>query len=228
MKIDSAKPPSSPLKKGHTKKGQAGADVDEMGTIHLIDSLDPESKKVLNSLVQSVLVTQQDNDKNKLELLGQKRVLIQAQRTMMEEKLETEKQKFELQRLAKEKTSKLGNLSQLHVELDHLRSCTPSNLNRTTLSRLEAGDKKKRRKVLSIRRFKVSSDGTRRLISVQSGFRTTKAEPDESCAVEPFYVPVNTRSKGKKDAKNFWDDESGEESKKVELSVNNSLSQTAP
>ena len=41
-----------------------------MGTIHLIDSLDPESKKVLNSLVQSVLVTQQDNDKNKLELLG--------------------------------------------------------------------------------------------------------------------------------------------------------------
>ena len=41
-----------------------------MGTIHLIDSLDPESKKVLNSLVQSVLIVQQENDKHKLELLG--------------------------------------------------------------------------------------------------------------------------------------------------------------
>ena len=49
-----------------------------MGTIHLIDNLDPESKKVLNSLVQSVLVTQQENDKNKLDLLGQKRALVQA------------------------------------------------------------------------------------------------------------------------------------------------------
>ena len=27
------------------------SDVDEMGTIHLIESLDPESKKVLNALV---------------------------------------------------------------------------------------------------------------------------------------------------------------------------------
>lgn len=33
------------------------AEVDEMGTIHLIESLDPEAKKVLNSLVQSVLIT---------------------------------------------------------------------------------------------------------------------------------------------------------------------------
>ena len=67
-----------------------------MGTIHLIDSLDPESKKVLNSLVQSVLVTQQRNDKNKLELIGQRRALIQAQRAMMDQKMEAEKQKFEL------------------------------------------------------------------------------------------------------------------------------------
>jgi len=58
--------------------GAAGTDVDEMGTIHLIDSLDPDSKKVLNSLVQSVLVTQQENDKHKLDLLGQKRAMIQA------------------------------------------------------------------------------------------------------------------------------------------------------
>ena len=54
MKIASAKPPVSPDK----KLGDINADVDEMGTIHLIDSLDPDSKKVLNSLVQSVLVTQ--------------------------------------------------------------------------------------------------------------------------------------------------------------------------
>ena len=63
MLIDSSKPPTSPLKKQNSqqKPGEnngAGGDVDEMGTIHLIDSLHPESKKVLNSLVQSVLVTQ--------------------------------------------------------------------------------------------------------------------------------------------------------------------------
>lgn len=79
---------------GNNEQGQI--EVDEMGTIHLIDSLDPESKKVLNSLVQSVLVTQQENDKDKLELLGMKRKLISQQKTLMQEKLETEKQKIEL------------------------------------------------------------------------------------------------------------------------------------
>ena len=37
-----------------------------MGTISLIESLDNESKKILNALVQSVLTTQQENDKDKL------------------------------------------------------------------------------------------------------------------------------------------------------------------
>ena len=78
---------------------KANVEVDEMGTIHLIDSLDPEAKKVLNSLVQSVLVTQQENDKNKLDLIAKKRALVQAEKTMMNEKLETEKQKIELQKL---------------------------------------------------------------------------------------------------------------------------------
>ena len=68
---------------------KANVEVDEMGTIHLIDSLDPEAKKVLNSLVQSVLVTQQENDKNKLDLIAKKRALVQAEKTMMNEKLET-------------------------------------------------------------------------------------------------------------------------------------------
>ena len=77
-------------------------EVDEVGTIHLIDSLDPESKKVLNSLVQSVLITQQENEKQKLDLLGKKRALIQAQRNMMQEKLESEQQRFELQRMIRE------------------------------------------------------------------------------------------------------------------------------
>ena len=58
---------------------KANVEVDEMGTIHLIDSLDPEAKKVLNSLVQSVLVTQQENDKNKLDLIAKKRALVQAE-----------------------------------------------------------------------------------------------------------------------------------------------------
>ena len=77
-------------------------ELDELGTIHLIDSLDPKSKKVLNSLVQSVLITQQENDKNKLELLGQKRELVQAQKAVMQERLETEKKKLELHKLIKE------------------------------------------------------------------------------------------------------------------------------
>ena len=44
------------LKKGNGEADNSGSDdidseVDEMGTIHLIESLDPESKKVLNALV---------------------------------------------------------------------------------------------------------------------------------------------------------------------------------
>jgi len=36
-------------------------------------------------------------------------------------------------------------------------------------------EKKKKRKVISVRRFRISADGTRRLISVTSGLNTTKA-----------------------------------------------------
>jgi hypothetical protein len=59
-----------------------------------------------------------------------------------------------------------------------------------------------------VRRFKVSSDGTRRLISVHNRSSPTRAKPDleeSSCVVEPFYVPVNSRMKNR-DSKNFWDD----------------------
>ena len=98
-----------------------------MGTIHLIDSLDPESKKVLNSLVQSVLVTQQRNDKNKLELIGQRRALIQAQRAMMDQKMEAEKQKFELQSVIKEHEARQSKLKVLQKECDmYQRSYTPN------------------------------------------------------------------------------------------------------
>ena len=50
-----------------------------MGTIHLIETLDADSKKLLNGLVQSVLVTQMENDKDKLSLLAQKRKIVQEQ-----------------------------------------------------------------------------------------------------------------------------------------------------
>ena len=58
-----------------------------------------------------------------------------------------------------------------------------------------------------MRRFKISSDGTKQLISVTTVPSTTKASnlPSETCLVEPFYVPVNG---GKpKSGSNFWDDE---------------------
>ena len=67
-------------------------DVDEMGTITLIESLDNESKKVLNALVQSVLTTQQENDKDKLDLLAHRRALLQSEQRLEKEKLEYEKQ----------------------------------------------------------------------------------------------------------------------------------------
>ena len=35
--------------------------------------------------------------------------------------------------------------------------------------------------------------------------KTKQSEPTDSCVVEPFYVPVNSRIKNK-DSKNFWDD----------------------
>ena len=67
--------------KGKNKKLPTCQDleVDEMGTIHLIETLDADSKKLLNGLVQSVLVTQMENDKDKLSLLAQKRKIVQDQ-----------------------------------------------------------------------------------------------------------------------------------------------------
>jgi hypothetical protein len=50
--------------------------VDETHTITLIERLDAESKRTLNALVQSVLTTQQDNDKEKLALIAEKRRLV--------------------------------------------------------------------------------------------------------------------------------------------------------
>ena len=43
-------------------------EVDEMGTIHLIESLDDDAKKILNSLVQSVLLSSQENERNQLKM----------------------------------------------------------------------------------------------------------------------------------------------------------------
>ena len=39
-----------------------------MGTIHLIESLDDDAKKILNSLVQSVLLSSQENERNQLKM----------------------------------------------------------------------------------------------------------------------------------------------------------------
>jgi len=105
-------------------------------------------------------------------------------------------------------------------EIDAYRSSTPTNYR--SISQLDGTEKKKRRKIISIRRFKISSDGTRRLISVQTGIspsKTKQTEPNDSCVVEPFYVPVNSRIKNK-DSKNFWDD--GLDEPYAKKSLNNS------
>jgi hypothetical protein len=51
----------------------------------LIERLDAESKRTLNALVQSVLTTQQDNDKEKLALIAEKRRLVADQRLLQEQ-----------------------------------------------------------------------------------------------------------------------------------------------
>ena len=43
----------------------------------LIDRLDSKSKNVLNSLVRSVLITQQENEKEKVRLLARHRALLE-------------------------------------------------------------------------------------------------------------------------------------------------------
>lgn len=63
---------------------------DDLKTITLIEALDPASKKVLNSLVQSVLHTQAENEKHQLELISYKRELVTSKRKMEEEKLRLE------------------------------------------------------------------------------------------------------------------------------------------
>ena len=46
---------------------------------------------MLNSLVQSVITTQQDNEKDKLEILAYKRKLINAQKQLEQERLDFHK-----------------------------------------------------------------------------------------------------------------------------------------
>ena len=60
----------------------------ELATVNLIESLHTDSKKILNSLVQSVLEGQQSNDREKLGIFAQKRKLLQAQQMMEKEKME--------------------------------------------------------------------------------------------------------------------------------------------
>ena len=51
-------------------------EIDPMGTVNMISQLCPENKRILNSLVQSVLDTSQANDRDNLKLLTQKRQLL--------------------------------------------------------------------------------------------------------------------------------------------------------
>lgn len=65
----------------------------------MIEKLDQDSKNMLNSLVQSVIATQQANEKDKLEILAAKRKLINAQKVLEQERLDFTKQKGKLQQM---------------------------------------------------------------------------------------------------------------------------------
>lgn len=106
-----------------------------MGTINLIESLDPESKKMLNSLVQSVLATQQDTEKERLEVLQVRRQLIKTQQQLEAERLDFERKKFELLKIVKARSQALDATKAVQ------RIAT------------------KRRKNVSVRRYKVEKDG---------------------------------------------------------------------
>ena len=77
---------------GHGMKGTKGIksedlEVDEAGTVSLIEHLDETNRKILNGLVQGVLQSQKENDKDKLQILTKKRKLIQEQAMIEKTKL---------------------------------------------------------------------------------------------------------------------------------------------
>ena len=61
--------------------------TDELKTINLIESLEPEAKKMLNALVQSVLTTQKENESEKIMIIAKKRQLIQQEQLLEQKKL---------------------------------------------------------------------------------------------------------------------------------------------
>lgn len=48
--------------------------------VQLMDSLDQESTKVLNSLVQSVILTQKENEDTKMKLLSEQNEILSSQK----------------------------------------------------------------------------------------------------------------------------------------------------
>ena len=100
----------------------------------------------------------------------------------------------------------------MREELERIRSSTPqpmaSKVNFAEAATTENGVKKprRRRRVVSVRRFKVNSDGTKQLISVTTGPTTyIRSRNFASSSQANSTSDAAFNAMFGKDAKNYWD-----------------------
>lgn len=102
----------------------------------------------------------------------------------MQEEMEMETKKFELQQIKREHAKKQSEIKNLKLQLTSCNSAVNESLDRSRFSQNDQSSKKKRRKVISLRRFKVSKDGTKRLIDEVSCRSIIKASAAAQSAVD--------------------------------------------
>lgn len=128
----------------------------------MIESLDLDSKKLLNQLVQTVLVTQQENEHERLAVLATKRKIVQSMQKLEAERMHCEKIKQDLFHAQKSR----NNNSMAVMATEEPR---PS-------SALERSGVPRKKRSISVKRYKIESDGSKTLVS------TRPLTLNESCA----------------------------------------------
>ena len=110
-------------------------EVDESGTVNLIEQLDETNRKILNGLVQGVLQSQKENDRDKLQILTKQRKLIQQQAMIEKTKLVAQRQKLDLMKVtSKQRDMERQVTAELKEIKDLLRTQTPDTRQRNPSS----------------------------------------------------------------------------------------------
>ena len=125
------------------------------------------------------MITQQENDKDKLELLAHKRALLQSEQKLEREKLEYEKQRFELLKLKKEQEDaerriekSLNDLSVIQKEIG-------------TIPTDRSQQKRKRKRTVSVKRYRINTDGTKTLVAVTTPMSCQNSQLDTHSEMIP-------------------------------------------